>query len=398
MRKGDVQTLRRLNRRAILNQLRRGPLSRADLARATGLAKSAVSRLVEELLQEGLLEEGPAAPSPLGRPPTLLRLKPRARMALGAEVGVEGTVLVALDWQGQVAWSKEWAHAPEEDLHARIQRLLLEVRPHLQDALGLGITLPGVVAGRRLLLAPNLARREVDLSPHLAALPLPVALENDAKASALSEVFLHGEQNLAYVVLSTGLGVGVVAEGRLLRGATGAFGEVGHWLGEGVSPCRCGRRGCLEVALGLETLVKRYRALGGTASTLEGLLAGARAGEEAALLALRQLGEALGRFLANLAVAYDPARVVVGGRVAELFPFLEASLRASLQAHAFLEAHRRLPVAPSVYGHLAPAVGGASLFLARFFELGGLWAEGPRRNGGEGYAEVAFGDRYGLGA
>lgn len=137
---------------------------------------------------------------------------------------------------------------------------------------------------------------------------------------------------------------------------------------------------------------------GGTASTLEGLLAGARAGEEAALLALRQLGEALGRFLANLAVAYDPARVVVGGRVAELFPFLEAPLRASLEAHAFLEAHRRLPVAPSVYGHLAPAVGGASLFLARFFELGGLWAEGPRRNGGEGYAEVAFGDRYGLGA
>ena len=97
-------------------------------------------------------------------------------------------------------------------------------------------------------------------------------------------------------------------------------------------------------------------------------------------------------------MAYAPARVVVGGRVAELFPFLEASLRASLQAHAFLEAHRRLPVAPSVYGHLAPAVGGASLFLARFFELGGLWAEGPRRNGGEGYAEVAFGDRYGLGA
>ena len=152
------------------------------------------------------------------------------------------------------------------------------------------------------------------------------------------------------------------------------------------------------MALGLETLVKRYRALGGTASTLEGLLAGARAWEEAALLALRQLGEALVRFLANLAVAYDPARVVVGGRVAELFPFLEAPLRASLEAHAFLEAHRRLPVAPSVYGHLAPVVGGASLFLARFFELGGLWAEGPRRNGGEGYAEVAFGDRYGLGA
>jgi len=116
-----------------------------------------------------------------------------------------------------------------------------------------------------------------------------------------------------------------------------------------------------------------------------------------ALEAIHHLGEALGRFLANLAVAYDPARVVIGGKAAEFFPYLEQSLRQSLAAHAFLEAHRSLPVQPSLYGHLAPAVGGASLFLVRFFELGGLWAESPRRNGGR-YEEVAFGDRRGLGA
>lgn len=112
MRKGDAQEIRRLNRRAILEGLRKGPLTRADLSRLTGLAKSAVSRLVDELLQEGLLEEGAFTSPALGRPGTLLHLRPRARFALGAEIGVEGTVLLALDWRGEVLWAKEWATPP----------------------------------------------------------------------------------------------------------------------------------------------------------------------------------------------------------------------------------------------------------------------------------------------
>ncbi|MGC8875755.1 ROK family transcriptional regulator [Thermus sp.] len=395
MRKGDTQEIRRLNRRAILEHLRKGPLTRAELSRRTGLAKSAISRLVEELLQEGLLEEGAFTSPPLGRPGTLLHLRPGARFALGAELGVEGTVLLALDWRGEVLWAKEWAHPRETGLEARLRRLLEEALPLSEGALGLGFTLPGVVVSGRLLLAPNLGWKDLDLG--LLRAPLPLWPENDAKASALSEVFLHGETHLAYLVLSTGLGVGVVAEGRLLRGVNGALGELGHWLGSGGKPCACGRRGCLETELGLDNLLAHHRALGGRAEDLEALLHLARGGDSLALRALAHLGEALGRFLANLAVAYDPARVVVGGKVAEFFPLLETSLRRSLETHAFLEAHRRLPVRPSVYGHLAPAVGGASLFLARFFELGGLWAEGPRRNGGR-YEEVAFGDRRGLGA
>ncbi|MGC8967116.1 MAG: ROK family transcriptional regulator [Thermus sp.] len=395
MRKGDTQEIRRLNRRAILEHLRKGPLTRAELSRRTGLAKSAISRLVEELLQEGLLEEGAFTSPPLGRPGTLLHLRPGARFALGAELGVEGTVLLALDWRGEVLWAKEWAHPRETGLEARLRRLLEEALPLSEGALGLGFTLPGVVVSGRLLLAPNLGWKDLDLG--LLRAPLPLWPENDAKASALSEVFLHGETHLAYLVLSTSLGVGVVAEGRLLRGVNGALGELGHWLGNGGKPCACGRRGCLETELGLDNLLAHHRALGGRAEDLEALLHLARGGDSLALRALAHLGEALGRFLANLAVAYDPARVVVGGKVAEFFPLLEDSLRRALEAHAFLEAHRRLPVRPSVYGHLAPAVGGASLFLARFFELGGLWAEGPRRNGGR-YEEVAFGDRRGLGA
>lgn len=383
MRKGDSQEIRRLNRRAILYHLRQAPSTRADLSRRTGLAKSAVSRLVDELFAEGLLEEGGTSPGELGRPGVLLHLKPGARYALGAELGVEGTVLVAVDWLGNVLWSQEWPHPKEESPRTRLEQLRERALPHIGEALGLGITVPGVMEGPRLLLAPNLGWRGLDLQALLGDFPLPVAFENDAKASVLSEVLFHREANLAYLVLSTGLGVGVVAEGRLLRGANGAAGELGHWLGTGQRACACGRQGCLETELGLGTLLQHHQALGGKARSLEALRNLAQEGDAASLEALGHLGELLGCLLANLAVAYDPARVVVGGKVAELFPYLEHSLRLSLKAHAFLEAHQGLPVQPSAYGHLAPAVGGAGLFLARFFELGGLWAESPRRNGGK---------------
>ncbi len=397
MRKGDLQTLRRMNRRAILEHLRRQPLTRAELARRTGLAKSAVGRLVEELLQEGLLEEGPLTSPPLGRPGTLLRLKPRARYALGAEMGVEGTVLVALDWLGEVLWHREWPHALGDAPEARLRRLLEAVKPWAEEALGLGITLPGVVQKDRLLLAPNLGWQEVDLDPWAQAFPLPVAFENDAKASALSEVFLHGEGNLAYIVLSRGLGVGVVLEGQLLRGVQGAAGEIGHWLNGGTQPCRCGRIGCLETSLGLPKLLEHYRDLGGQAETLEELVQKAQVQEAQALQTLAHLGHTLGRFIANLAVAYDPGQVVLGGKVASLFPFIAENLQTALESLAFLPHHRTLPVRLSEYGHLAPAVGGASLFLARFFRLGGMWAWGPHRKGGR-YEEMAVGTRDGLGA
>lgn len=395
MRKGNSWEIRRLNRRALLMLLRHEPLSRSELAQRTGLAKSAVSRLVEELLAEGLLEEGEAQPGPLGRPKTPLSLRPGARYALGAEVGVKGTVLVAVEWKGQVLWQKAWAHAQEDSLEARLERLRHEAAPWASKALGLGVTLPGVVRGRTLLVAPNLGWRLLDLSLLERHLGLPVAFENDAKASALSEIFFHGSQSLAYVVLSVGLGVGVVAEGRLLRGALGAAGELGHWTEGPGKPCRCGRRGCLETRLSLEGLLEHYRALGGKAENLDELLEAAKRGEEPAQEALAHLGEALGGFLANVAVAYDPERIVIGGQAAKFFPFLEASLRARLSQEAFLEDHKQLPVYPSVYGHLAPAVGGASLFIAQFFELGGLWALSPRREGG-GYAEVVDGTSSGL--
>lgn len=390
MRKGDTQEIRRLNRWAILAHLRRGPLTRADLSRLTGLAKSAVSYRVDELLQEGLLVEGAFTSPPVGRPGTLLHLRPGARFALGAELGVEGTVLLGLDWRGEVLWVKEWEHSRKVGPKERLEKLLQEVLPHVPGPLGLGITLPGVVVDDHLIFAPNLGWRELNLRPLLKDFPLPTLLENDAKASALSETLLNGEANLAYVVLSTGLGIGVVTEGRLLRGASGAAGEVGHWLGQGDKECACGRKGCLEKELSLTNFLAHYWALGGEVGDLEIIIRQANQGEHNALESIQYLGAALGRFLANLAVAYDPARVIIGGKGAELFPYLEQPLRQSLETHAFLDTHRSLPVQPSVYGRLAPAVGGASLFLIRFFELGGLWAESPRRNGGE-YEEMAFG-------
>jgi len=158
----------------------------------------------------------------------------------------------------------------------------------------------------------------------------------------------------------------------VLRGANGAFGEVGHWLGSSPKRCRCGRVSCLETEVSLRAMLEHYHALGGKAKDFWEVLKQAQTGHRLAVESLAELGRALGRLIANLAVAYDPERVVLGGAGAEAWDYLQQPLRQAVEEHAFLRQHQRLEVQPSLFGHLAPAMGAAALVLHSFLASGGL--------------------------
>lgn len=385
-RKGDPLEMKRINRRAILEALKgSGSLTRAELARCLGLTKSTISSLIDQLTGEGLVtvnlspQRGATQQKPpLGRPGLGVALRPSGAVALGAELGVESSVLLAVDWTGAVLAREEWGADPQTPLPERLthlsQRALHTFQAH-PGVLGLGLALPGVVDARGLLrYAPNLGWHDFEVAEALQArLPFPVHIDNDANSSAVGEVFFTPRQGqLAYLMLGTGLGVGLVHEGMVLRGANGAFGEVGHWLGSSPKRCRCGRAGCLETEVSLRAVLEHHRALGGEAEDFWELLKLAQAGHGLALEALAALGRALGRLVANLAVAYDPERVVLGGAGAEAWDFLEQPLRQALEAQAFLREHQGLEVQPSRFGHLAPAMGAAALVLQSFLASGGL--------------------------
>ncbi|GIW25660.1 ROK family transcriptional regulator [Meiothermus sp.] len=377
----DQQAIKRQNRRLILEALRRsGPLSRAALARLIGLTKSTVSSLVQELLDEGLLSEGGQHKPGLGRPGTVLEFCPEHTLALGAELGVENTQVVLLDLNNQIHGAWDWVESPHTPLVERLSKLAEQVRTrllHPSQLLGVGLTVPGVVSGRNLIYAPGPGWRNERPAELLEALlGVPTVVENDANAAALGETFWGENQSpLVYVVMTTGLGTGLVVEGQVYRGRLGAAGELGHWLTG--QPSSRSSAGDVEEALSLRAMVRHYQAASGRTEGFWGILQRAEQQDPHALQALQNLALELGRFVVNLCVAFDPAVVVLDGAGAEAWKWLEAPLRQTIRNLAFIPEHAEIPIKPSAFGHLAPAMGAAALVLQRFLANGGSRERSP---------------------
>jgi len=371
----DQQAIKRQNRRLILEALHRnGPLSRAALARRVGLTKSTVSSLVQEMLDEGLLEEGSQHKPGLGRPGTALEFSPQHTLALGAELGVESTQLVLLDLNNTIHDEWDWVESPYTPLSERLYKLAEQVRsriPNPAQLLGAGLAVPGVVNGRNLIYAPGPGWRNEQPAERLEALlKVPTLVDNDANAAALGETFWGEQQSpLVYVVMTTGLGTGLVVDGQVYRGRLGAAGELGHWLSG--QPRGHRRAEEVEDTLSLRAMVERYQATSNRKEGFWGILQRAEQQDPYALQALQNLAYELGRFVVNLCVTFDPAVVVLGGAGAEAWKWLEAPLRQTIRNLAFIPEHAEIPVKPSAFGHLAPAMGAAALVLQRFLANGG---------------------------
>jgi len=378
---GSQQLLKVINRMALVRHLCAHPgLSRADLAGAVGLTKSTVSLLVRELVGEGwLAEREVVATGDLGRRPTPLFIDPERLLLLGAEVGIESVRVVATSLTGEVKACSVATYGASRTAKACIATLamaLLKVRKQLdvyQQILGIGVGLPGGVNEARgvLYFAPNLGWRDVPFAALLgeklqgtALDGVPLFIQNEADVAALGELEFNltaASDPLLYVSINQGLGAGVIVGDRLLTGSRGFAGEVGHMVLQPGGPrCSCGRRGCAEALIATRAL------LGGNEDeTVLRSLAEVRAhlvDEDAQTLkAVNSAGRYLGVLLQNLATAYDPACIVLGGSVVALGePFLKPALDTLLDYAAAAS----LPpptVRTSLFGANAVAVGAAAL-------------------------------------
>src|SRR5581483_1439027 len=250
------ETARHINRRIILNLIRaRQPISRADLARFSGLQRSTVSLIIEELIADEWVVEGPTGRLPRGRRPTFLRLN-RHRAIVCIDIRPSQITLGISDVNGSFS-SQDVLRTPA-DPETAIRELVQRIRPLLSSRSevsfeGIGISLPGRIdaASQQLVFAPNLNWPQIDLKKRIEReTGLEVALENAANACALAELWFGQDEvrNLVAITVSEGIGTGIVADGHLLRSRSGMAGEFGHVPLEPNGPvCRCGNRGCWEV-------------------------------------------------------------------------------------------------------------------------------------------------------
>jgi len=378
---GSQQLLKIINRMALVRHLCANPgLSRADLAGAVGLTKSTVSLLVRELIGEGwLVEREVVATGDLGRRPTPLFIDPARLLLLGAEVGIESVRVVATSLTGEVLASTVASYGNSRTVDACIASLataLLKVRRQLdpgQQILGLGVGLPGGVNEARGVLhfAPNLGWRDTPfgtlLGEQLQDTPLasvPLFLQNEADVAALGELEFNpspASDPLLYVSINQGLGAGVIVGDRLLTGSRGFAGEVGHMVLQLDGPrCSCGRRGCAEALIATRAMLGS-----GDGSAALRSLAAVRAHlvdeDHDTLKAVQSAGRNLGVLLQNLATAYDPGCIVLGGSVVELGqPFLQPALD-TLNDYAAAASLPPPTVRTSRFGANAVAVGAAAL-------------------------------------
>lgn len=265
-RKAVPGDARRHNRALVLRTMfREGPLSRADLARATHLTRVTTSDLAAELLAEGLVEElgQREGTGRVGKPATLLGVVPDARFTIAVDLSDDVRFHAALvDLAGKVLDRRVAERDGRTgDAAVDLVRALCADLASAADRplLGVGVGSPGVVDPRGLVVeAPNLGWYDLDLA-HLVGdeLGLPVHVANDANAAVLGELGLAGaaDRSLFVVKVGQGVGAGLVLDGHLVVGDRFAAGEIGHVVvdPEG-EPCACGRRGCLETAIAAPAL------------------------------------------------------------------------------------------------------------------------------------------------
>ena len=377
---GSLESLRERNRMRVIDALRqRGAVSRADIARRTGLSRSTVSSLVADLQSAGLVVDREAASAPRGpeggRPPTLVALDPSAGAIVGIDFGHRHVRVAVSDLSFTVlaesAESIDVDTAGHEslDLAAGLtERLLDDAGVDRTRVLAAGMGLPGpidrasgLVHSRAIL--PSLDG--IDSSAEMESrLGMPVHLDNDANVGALGESTFGagaGYEVMAYLRLSAGIGAGLVIGGRTFRGARGVAGEIGHVLVDAQGPiCRCGNRGCLETFVAGPALCELLRRSHGPL-TVPQLLGLAAEGDAGCRRVLHDAGRVVGRAVADLCNFINPDLVVVGGDLAAAGDVLLDPMRDAVARFAIPAATEDVRITAGVLGERAEVLGALAL-------------------------------------
>lgn len=360
----------------VLELVRSGRAStRSDLRRLTGMSRTAVVSRVSALAESGLLLLGEELGSTGGRPPGSLLFNVEAGVVLAAAIGRSRSQVAVFDLLGAELGTASIDHeigaGPDDVMPVVVEQLAALLADTRRPVLGIGISLPGTVDPDRGVSVDSPVIGgwdEVDLAPYLAELGgAPIFVGNDADVLARSERLGHAAtyDNLIVVKASTGLGLGIIADGRVVSGHLGGAGEIGHTkvdAGQG-RPCRCGDTGCLETVAAGWALIAQVADAGHPVNHIRDLTARAVAGDPEAKQLLRESGRRLGEVLAVAINLLNPQAVVIGGDMSAAFDVYAAGVRESVYARASALATRDLQILPSTFGDRAGVVGCASMAL-----------------------------------
>ncbi len=371
---GSQSALRHLNQQRIIECLRSGPSTQAELARQTGLSTATVSNIVKIMQDEGLVSTEPITSS--GRRALNVRLNSNNIVAVGIDFGRRHlrVVLASLSYQivAEESILLPLGHQATEGIAAAVrllEHLLTESGVDRSALVGAGVGIPGPIDRRTGTVAQGAILPEwigINILEHLEeTLEIPVFLDNDANLGSLSEVTWgphSGVSNLMFLKIGSGIGAGLILNGAPYYGNVGITGEIGHaTIHEHGLVCRCGNRGCLETIASTTTMIELLSRGEGQPLAPGDIVRNALAKDPATLRVVDDAGLAVGRALGNVANLINPEVIVIGGPLAALGELLLDPIRRGLIRHAVPVIGETTTLTMSSLGDRAEALGAAAL-------------------------------------
>lgn len=362
------------------------PRTRADLVTASGMARSTVTGRLEELLETGLVVPSEASASG-GRPAVTFAFDPSSRVVIGVDLGVSHAHVAVTDLSNTVL-AEEMEQLPIADGPETVLRrvtalglqLLRRAGHSLDDVAGTGIGLPGPVefpSGRPVSPPVMPGWDRFDVPGFLRqTLPGPVLVDNDVNVMALGERAEHYPDvtDLVFVKVASGIGAGIISGGVLQRGGQGAAGDLGHVaVPDGNrTPCTCGNLGCLEAVASGAAVARQLSARGADVHSQSDVVALVRAGDAAAIQAVRDAGRDIGSVLAGVVSLLNPSVLVVGGRISAVGEQLLAGIRESVYRRSLPLGTHHLRIVESASGVRAGILGASVLITDRLLSVDGV--------------------------
>ena len=352
--------------------------TRAELMARTGLSRSTVAQRLEQLLAHGLIFDAGGTVSTGGRPPSSFAFNPRAGVVLSAGLGATQSRIGLSDLAGEMIAEEtsEYDVCQPPDtviawLEGTLRRLVHDGGHEASRVLALGVGLPAPVeyATGTPVHPPILSGWDgYPVAERLrAAFGVPVLVDNDANTMAWGEHWMNWRDtpHMVFIKVGTGVGLGIVADGRIQRGADGAAGDIGHLPipeAEGVL-CQCGNFGCLEAVASGGAMARRLREQGLHARTSRDVVALARSGELRAMTMVRESGRLIGEALVSVVNLLNPRVIVVGGDMAHADHLLLAGIREVIYQRSLPLATRHLRIVRSPLDDRAGLIGAAIMAI-----------------------------------
>ncbi|MBM9507355.1 ROK family transcriptional regulator [Actinacidiphila acididurans] len=375
---GSQSSLHRANLERVVRAVRlAGSLTQAEIARSTGLSAATVSNIVRELRDNGTVQVTPTSSG--GRRARSVALSGDAGIVVGVDFGHSHLRVAVGNLAHQVL--AEQSEPIDVDASASegfdraeqlVARLVESTGIQSDKVLGVGLGVPGPIdvesgtlGSTAILPGWSGINPRQELSDRLG---VPVQVDNDANLGALGELVWgggRGVKDLAYIKVASGVGAGLVIDGRIYHGPGGTAGEIGHiTLDESGPVCRCGNRGCLETFTAARYVLELLRGSHGDGLTVPRMVQLAREGDPGCRRVIGDVGRHIGMGVASLCNILNPSRIVLGGDLAEAGELVLGPIRESVSRYAIPSAAQRLSVVPGALGARAEVLGALALVLS----------------------------------